>query len=376
MWHGWAMILGTMLLGDLPGGPGVRVDDFGRCFEAAVGGELEIPASVARRARSFRYVFVGGFRNERMPGYFAQNVAELRALGVPARQIRMILPDSDRTTEENAGEIRTRFLEIADEGRERLVVIAHSRGACDVLAFALANPAFVKDHVEALFLVQGPFGGSGLADYVLGEGVPMDRRMPLRHRIFAHVLGRLARSATRKSGPDMERTMTRQESRAYWAETLKTSADAVAIVGPRTFYVRSSIHPSRQHLGRRAIAWYEWIYHGPGDGLVALVDQSLPGVGTVIATVEATHSDLIHRCPSNRAHRGLRRALIESIVMAVGRPEAGLLEARSRESSPADAGAGFDLREDTVPEAQPRLKGHVRRKSRVPKPRPVVAADR
>ena len=376
MWHGWAMILGAILLGDQPGGPSVRVDDFGRCFEDAVAGELEIPSSVGRKARSFRYVFVGGFRNERMPGYFAQNVAELRALGVPHRQIRVILPSSDRTTGENAAEIRSRFGEIAAEGRERLVVIAHSRGACDTLAFALANASFVEQHIEALFLVQGPFGGSGLADYVLGDGVPMARRMPLRHRIFAHILGRLARSVTRKSGPDVVEAMTRESSRAFWAETLKACADAVATVGPRTFYVRSSIHPSRQHLGRRAIAWYERIYHGPGDGLVALVDQSLPGIGTVIATVEATHSDLIHRCPSNRAHRGLRRALIESIVMAVGRPEAGSAVARARGLSPADPGARVDLREDAVPEGQPRLKGHVRRKSRVPKSRPAVAADR
>ena len=26
-----------------------------------------------------------------------------------------------------------------------------------------------------MFLIQGPFGGTGLADYVVGEGPPIDR---------------------------------------------------------------------------------------------------------------------------------------------------------------------------------------------------------
>jgi hypothetical protein len=58
----------------------------------------------------------------------------------------------------------------------------------------MREPEFVGARVAALFLVQGPFGGSGLADYVLGEGTPMDGRMAAAPRITAHLIGRRERS--------------------------------------------------------------------------------------------------------------------------------------------------------------------------------------
>src|SRR5262249_34070830 len=148
----------------------------------AVGGRLAIPEPVARRARGFRYVFVGGFRAGPMPGYFAQNAAELRAIGVPRRRIHFLFPSSRHSVEENRAAVRDELGRIAEEGPERLVVIAHSRGACDALAFALHGPQLVRDRVKALFLVQGAFGGTGLADYLLGTGEPMDGSMPHGHR--------------------------------------------------------------------------------------------------------------------------------------------------------------------------------------------------
>jgi hypothetical protein len=60
MWHGLALVFGLLLSGDPPEKVSIRADDFGRWFESAVEGDLEIPGSVARRARGFRYVFVGG----------------------------------------------------------------------------------------------------------------------------------------------------------------------------------------------------------------------------------------------------------------------------------------------------------------------------
>src|SRR5206468_311710 len=88
----------------------------------------------------FRYVFVGGFASERMTGYFSQCEKELRAFGVPSDAIDSIFPSSHELYEGNSDEVRARFLEIAAKGPEPLVVIAHSRGACDALAFAAAGP--------------------------------------------------------------------------------------------------------------------------------------------------------------------------------------------------------------------------------------------
>ena len=317
------VLMGLLAMGEAGPSPAIRAGEFEGWFGSARRGELEIPDPVTRKAAGFRYVFVGGFRNERMPGYFAQNKAELRSLGVPRSLIHVINPRSDRTSSENAEEVRSRFQAIAAEGPEKLVVIAHSRGACDALAFAIGNASFVAVHVEALFLIQGPFGGSGVADFALGRGPAVDRRLPWRHRFLVHLAGRVVRARARVAGLGVLESMTREASRTFWAKVVAEHAEAVATVGPRTFFVRSEVEPSRLRFVRRAIACYLKVYVGPGDGVVALADQILPDFGTVVATLEAGHADLTQRWPASRAPRATRRALIRSILMAVGQPEPG-----------------------------------------------------
>jgi pimeloyl-ACP methyl ester carboxylesterase len=306
-----------------PASTGVTPTEFRGWFEAARTGKLSIPAEVEREARRFRYVFVGGFGSERMPGYFAQNAKELRARGVSPQAIRFIYPSSDRTIEENAGEVRDRFLEIAQEGPGRLVVIAHSRGACDTLAFALHEPEFVRDRVEALFLVQGPFGGTALADYVRGEGPPPDRRMPVRSRAVVSLLGAFERLLMRQGRHGGLPDMTREGSRLYWSRLLDARADAVPVVGAKTYFIRSESPPSRLGPFRRATGLYLSTQDGPNDGVVAVDDQSLPGLGTSLGVFDCGHDDLTRRTRSGRQRRRLRGALVDSILMAVARTGPG-----------------------------------------------------
>jgi pimeloyl-ACP methyl ester carboxylesterase len=319
-----AALLGiTLLLGAVPDAAPLTPGEFRGWFEAASRGRLRVPESVARRARGFRYVFVGGFQNERMPGYFSQNAKELRAHGVPRRSIHFLFPGSQATVEENRAAVRDEFLRIAGAGPEPLVVIAHSRGACDALAFALHDPRFVGDRVAALFLVQAPFGGTGLADYALGEGHPMDRRMPPGHRLFATLLGRVEKALRERGWHGGLTGLTRDASRAYWRRTLQEHAGAIPVVGPKVYYIGSRTRPARLRFLQRSAAWYLRTYYGPNDGVVALDDQALPGLGTRLVTLDAGHPDLTRRFPAARAGRRARQALTRSILMAVGRPAAG-----------------------------------------------------
>jgi pimeloyl-ACP methyl ester carboxylesterase len=317
-----AAFLGVaLLLGGTAEPPSVTADEFQGWFEAASRGDLRIPGPVARRAKHFRYVFVGGFRMGRTPGYFTQNAEELRALGVPRRAIHFLYPDSYKTVEENRQTVRDEILRIAGDRPERLVIIAHSRGACDALTFALHEPEFVRDRVEALFLIQGPFGGTGLADYVLGEGEAMDERMSAGHRFLAQKIGAFVRYLFNHGKHGGLTGLTREASRAYWSLALEAHDDAIPIVGPKVFYVEANVHPSRLGLFMRAMASYLGAYYGPNDGVVAVEDQTIPGLGTSLGVVEAGHADLTRRFPSAHAGRRSRRALIRSIVMAVGRSD-------------------------------------------------------
>ncbi len=301
--------------------PIISPAEFRVSFDSALAGKLSVPADVKRAARSYRYVFVGGFMNEGMSEYFKQNAKELRAIGVPRKAVHYVYPSSQATIEENAATVRGKFQEFAALGPEKLVVIAHSRGACDALAFALRNPRFVADHVQALFLVQGPFGGTGIADYLIGDGPPIDKRMPLKQRLIALGLGRLEEFALSRGKHGGLSSLTRRASQEFWEGALDEHQDAISVVSPKTFYVTARTKPAHLRLFLQATAWYLGTHFGPNDGMVALEDQSVTGVGTVVAILDAGHTDLTHRFPSAPPKRRLRRALIDAIIMGVGGAE-------------------------------------------------------
>lgn len=316
-----AFLGGILLLAGTAEAPAITPGEFQAWYEAATRGTLRIPRTVLHRAKGFRYVFLGGFRSERMAGYFARNARELRAQGVPRRAIHFVYPGSGRTVEENGEAVREALFEIAARGPERLVLIGHSRGACDALAFALHEPGFVAERVEALFLVQGPFGGSALADYVLGEGEAIDKRLGPAHRLIARTIGRLELGLFAKGKHAGLAGMTRAASRAYWRKELGEHAGAIPVVGPRAFYVESTAAPSRLRLFQRTMARYLGTYYGPNDGVVALGDQVLPGLGTSLGTLDAGHADFTRGRPANRVGKTPGRALMRAILMAVGKPE-------------------------------------------------------
>jgi len=292
--------------------------EFRTWFDAARRGTLEIPHQTAQNARRYRYVFIGGLHVGVMPGYLAQNTKELRARGVPHRAIHVIDPSSSHTVSENAAVIRAKLIELAALGPEKLVIIAHSRGACDALAFAIENPAFIADRVHAMFLIQGPFGGSGVADYVAGDGPAIDREMPLVYRLAGRLAGRLAVSLMKQSKHQAITSLGRKPSHDYWERALEANPEAIAVVAPKTFYVTSRSRPSRHPILQRITAWYLGTYYGPNDGLVALEDQAVSNLGTVLAVLDAGHTDLTYRFPSARPQPKLRRALVDAIIMAVG----------------------------------------------------------
>jgi hypothetical protein len=299
--------------------PAVTPAEFQAWFDSAHTGNLVIPEAIKERAADYRYVFVGGFLNEGMSQYFRQNAGELRKLDVPRTAIHYIYPSSHESVEGNAELVRRNFLKCADEGPEKLVVIAHSRGACDALAFALQNPDFVANRVAALFLLQGPFGGTGVADYVTGEGPPIDGLLPFPHRMIALALGRIEESKLAHGKHGGLTALTRRASRAYWETALKENEAAINVVGPKTFYVTTKTKPSHLRLFMKSTAFYLGAHFGPNDGMVAIDDQTVAGLGTVLAVLDAGHTDLTHRFPSALPNPRLRRALIDAIVMAVGR---------------------------------------------------------
>ena len=116
-------------------------------------------------------------------------------------------------------------------------------------------------------------------------------------------------------------SLTTRASKDYWEAALEDHQDAVPIVSPKTFYVTTKSKPAHLRLFLQATSWYLGTHFGPNDGMVALEDQSVDGLGTVVAVLDAGHTDLTHRFPAAMPKRRLRRALIDAIIMGVGQPQ-------------------------------------------------------
>jgi hypothetical protein len=146
--------------------------------------------------------------------------------------------------------------------------------------------------------------------------------MPLKQRLIAQGLIRIEEYFLARGKHGGITSLTTRASKDYWASALEEHQDAVPIVGPKTFYVTTRSKPAHLRLFMQATSWYLGTHFGPNDGMVALEDQSVDGLGTVLAVLDAGHTDLTHRFPSAMPKRRLRRALIDAIIMGIGQANA------------------------------------------------------
>ena len=302
-----------------PEQPKIQAESFQRWFDMAVNGQVELSPTSRQRVVAFRYVFIGGYQGEMMKGYFNQNTRELRANGISNKAIHQIQPSSKRTVEENRTDVAEILQELASRGPQRLVIIAHSRGACDAMAFALHEPEFVQERVEAIFMIQGAFGGTGLADFVLDQGEPIDGRMGPGHRFMSNTIYKLERTFGHANRVHGLSDMTCQAAQTYWRSSMTLCASAIPMVSPRIYYVEASAANSRLPMVQRTLRKYLSIHYGPNDGIVAREDQSIEGIGQIVASVEAGHADLTRQGFASHAGRRSRQALVQSILIAISR---------------------------------------------------------
>ena len=187
------------------------------------------------------------------------------------------------------------------------------------------------EHIHAMFLIQGPFGGTALADYVVGEGPPMDKRMPLSHRVAGHALANVEGFLLDHGKHGGLASLSRRASKEFWDDMLEESSAAIPIVSPKTFYITGEIPASEHRFFQRPIASYLEVHFGENDGVVALEDQSLAGVGKVLAVLDAGHTDLTNRFPSGRATQRMRKAIVDAIIMSIGEESAATARERKTE---------------------------------------------
>jgi len=328
------------------GGRMTLADDSIRTEEEAVA--LASDGDLKKYLADHTVVFVGGFLNEyvrhRLTGnYFRHNMAALRDV-VPDVRVSRIFPPSSRGMSENTAFLREALIEAWERGGRRpLAVVGHSKGGAETLLTVLRDPDLVLDGmIDDVVLLQSCVGGSWVSDCLAD---PETCRAP-------SWLMRLAGRWIRKNYPDGLLSLRRAE-----AQRLMTGAatGARAALGEERFaalsrkvgYVRA-VSPAegvsrRMRAASRFLADAGFVLN---DGMVALEDQRLEGVGSDLGEIlSAAHADLV--CSGvgvSKRSRRFRAAFTRLLFKALAVRDSGVPSGASPTSRPPAAPSAPDRR--------------------------------
>lgn len=235
-------------------------------------------------------VFVAGFMNELIPGYFSDNVAVTRELGA---ETSVLLPPSSGAL---ASDVALVQREIAARSGTRVVLFGHSKGGAAVLLTVLEHPELVLDGpVEAVIVLQGAIGGSPLAD-------GLSKVRPL-------------------AGPGMRSLTTEQSKHTFTTALQKLSTSLTRAqwdrLFSRVFYLRSA-HGDTTLAAELALTELALRGQGPNDGLLPPAEMKL-GFGVDLGVLDADHAALTVGSFLATSTSSERRAFTFSLFREVGR---------------------------------------------------------
>lgn len=261
----------------------------------------------------FEYVFVAGFLNEGLVGYFAENIAALQRAGIPRDRIHVLKPSSGRGVLANLPSLTRDLQRIYQSSGRQLVIIAHSKGALETLALVVSHSKLFLTAVKRVYLVQGALGGSGVADYISGSGPEADRRMPLTEWLWFKAMGRSAKLLDRVINKGIA-ALTHSNSRKLWNDLLKKHGRPSAELSEKVKYIAGAEHPSRMAEAVDCTGWYLHTQFGLNDGLVAVRDQYFQDFGQLLGILEADHADLMTPRPISNTPASVRYGLMYAIL--------------------------------------------------------------
>ncbi len=256
--------------------------------------ETPTPLSAASipSAKGLHFLFVGGFLNEGIPGYFVDNMAVVtEELGATAS---VIFPKSADDLEEDAAGIRDEVISLSDQLQRPVVLVGHSKGGAGVVLAALKYPELIRGgRVVDVISIQGAIHGSPIAD-AMTESLPI----PLLHQKFKGLT-----ALTRKRADGAFRSAPMAGDLTDWYRD-------------HLFFVRSSestgVVAAELQLSHAFLTRF-----GPNDGLLCEGDQLLGGVGRDLGVLRADHGALTVTAPISGFTADTRRAFTRALLFEV-----------------------------------------------------------
>ncbi len=277
------------------------------------------PRPGAENPQGYDYVLVGGLIADYLHrvGYFSIFRSELKEQGVPGNQIHLLFPPSDLSVEDNAeSAIPEKWGAISAKSDRPIVIVAHSKGAVETVEFLLRNPQ-VLERVEAVFCLQGAFGGSELADFLMKEYEAPGRpdswwaRSGMRaiRTLDGFLHGRIA-------GVESLTTARARDRVLGW---YRERPDALKKLIPKLVFITTNADPKTMDLRTRVGGRYlSSVGALENDGAVAEKNQFIPGLSN--RSISITGID--HALPCGnllaRRHFDTAKSFVRAIIRSVG----------------------------------------------------------
>lgn len=276
--------------------PAPSTSGFGDRLRTRLMDDHPLEPAAMPEARALHFLFVGGFLNETIPGYFGDNLPVVRdELGASASTL---FPPSGGDLERDAELIHAEVLRLSDEHQKPIAIIGHSKGGAAAVLAVLRDPSLVRSgRVEHVVSIQGALKGSPVAD-ALVQSLPI----PLLHAAF--------------KGLD---TLTRGRAEAAFRR-VQVPADLAGWCARRVHFVRS-METTGQVSAELGLTHAFLSRHGSGrnDGLLLEEDQALPGVGHDLGVLRGDHAAFTIASPlsngTTQSRRAFTRALLEELFV-------------------------------------------------------------
>ncbi len=233
------------------------------------------PASLASDNQSWAasagWVLIDGMLGEWSSSLYEHVLPVLRhEAGV--LDVEVLRPSSLAPMDVNAERLAVLLQKTSRNWRKPLVVVAHSRGAAEMLLALIRHPELIESaRIESVILVQGAFIGSPLASFV------EDR--------LGRLLGPL-RDAVRTLVPEQALQLHLQ------ARRLLTPKQR-SLIASKVFFVRSRARGAPARTALRAGGLYLDLFHGENDGVLLTSQQRVPKLGQDLGILEGDHFELL-----------------------------------------------------------------------------------
>jgi len=278
------------------------------------------PRPPAEDPARFDYLLVGGIVSDYLHhvGYFREFTRELVSEGVPAKQIQTLFPPSHQSVEHNvANALPAAWAKLIAKSDRPIVIIAHSKGAVEMVNFLLANPE-LQDRVEAIHCIQGAFGGSELADFLMKEydqpGRP-ERLWPRTGMRIFRLLDRVLHG--RIAGVESLTTARARERVMGW---YREHSEGLKKIVSKVIFTTTYQEPQKMDLRLRVGGNYlESVGALDNDGAVAEKNQFITGLADRVVSI----SGIDHSLPCGnliaRRHTDTAKALIRAVLRSIGK---------------------------------------------------------